>query len=163
MTPAHPLLTAFGKLQIRPTEATHVFVCTAGPDYLIVNKVQYSVNCHLYKWSDGEWRIGMEDKSTYEQRQSLYMTRISWQNAKNVHPSAKTWEKAAAEITTAVQAFVLSNRDVVVAAEREHLKEKMDSAKLTYANACAVANDALSAFQKARDIYNLYSQEMKHG
>jgi hypothetical protein len=153
MSETHEIKSKFGNLEVVLTEANHAFVSTPRSEGITVNTVTYYVNCHLYRWSTGEWRIGQEGKSEYEQRQSLHLTRKSWTTYRESLPSRAAYNKAAVEIRQAFVDFIHANPQVAEDAEREHLRETLEKFEHEYAEAVQKADEARKARDLAQDAY----------
>jgi hypothetical protein len=158
MSEQHEIKSKFGALVAVLTDASHAHVSTAGVG-IIVNKVEYHVNCHLYRWTTGEWHIGQEGKNTYGQRQSLHMTRKSWTTVATMYPSKAAYDKAAPEIRQAFVDFVHANPVVTTLAQREHLQDVLESAESKYAEALAAADEALKIRSAARAAFDSFVRE----
>ncbi len=150
MSEQHQINSKFGALVAVLTDANHAHVSTAGVG-ITVNKVEYHVNCHLYRWSDGAWHIGQEGKNQYEQRQSVHMTRKNWVRVNDMYPSRAAFDKAAPEIRQAFVDFVHANPDTAVVAQRQHLADALEAAEQRHQDAMAKALEALNALHVAQD------------
>lgn len=149
MSEQHTIKTKFGTVTATLTDANHAFVSTLPQEGITVNQVAYYVNCHLYRWSTGEWRIGQESESNeYIRQQSLYLTRKDWINVKDMHASRSAFKKAAVELTQAFVDFIRGNPQVAVNAQCKHLNEALEAAEAKYTEALTAAEEAL----KVRDL-----------
>ena len=150
MSETFTLQTTLGPLNIQFTDAKHAYISTGRDNAVTVNRVQYSVGCHVYLWSDGAWRIGQEQDEIYLQRQSFHMTRANWFKYKDAHPSKSAWDKAAGEIGLAAHNFAVNNPAVIRDAHREHLREVAEKLEREYTEALLAADEARKQFDLAR-------------
>jgi hypothetical protein len=158
MSEQHQINSKFGALVAVLTDANHAHVSTAGVG-ITVNKVEYHVNCHLYRWSDGTWHIGQEGKNQYEQRQSLHMTRKNWVRVNDMYPSRAAFDKAAPEIRQAFVDFVHANPVLATEAQWEHLQDALESAESKYAEALAAADEARKVRDAAQAAFDSFVRE----
>ena len=159
MSEIHTLQTTLGPLSIQFTDAKHAYISTGLDNPVTVNRVQYLVECHVYLWSDGVWHIGEEGKNEWEQRQSLYMSRVGWVNYKDAHPSRSAHNKAAQELRLAAHNFAVNNPAIIRDAQREHLREVAEQQDKLYADAMAAAFEIRRQRDQAQVTYADFIQD----
>src|SRR6266436_4016892 len=119
--------TKLGPIFITPTEANHLHVSSRnGNDrneggLLTLRGCEYYVSAHYYRYKDGSFNLGPEEKNSYERRQSLYIS--------NHAASESARNKLAEVLTTAVNEWVSANPQVIAVANIEHLQNKVETAR----------------------------------
>jgi hypothetical protein len=161
MSEIYTLQTTLGPLSIQFTDAKHAYISTGLDNTVTVNRVQYLVRCHVYLWSDGVWHIGEEGKNEWEQRQSLYMTRVGWVNYKDTHPSRSAHNKAAQELRLAAHNFAVNNPAIIRDAQREHLREVAEKLEREYVEALNAADEIRKNRNLAQDAYDKFLVEVQ--
>jgi hypothetical protein len=153
------VVTSLGPIWIVPTEASHIHASN-GSNALngdrslphvhtpfTVRGVEICVSAHLYKWRDGKWRIGREESSAYEQRQSLYLSRLgNW----NTEVSESARKKIADIVTAVVGEWVAQSSAKLQQAEVEHLEDEYERAQNDHLEAQKVERAAASILQQLR-------------
>ena len=65
--------TAVGIAKITPTDNHHVYVEVAPA---IVRGIEYHTTFHIFKWTSGQWHLGMEDQQEWDRQRNAYISRI---------------------------------------------------------------------------------------
>ena len=153
------LETSIGPIWIVPTEAAHIHASN-GSNALngdrslphvhtpfTVRGVEITVSAHFYKWSDGKWRIGREESSTYEQRQSLYLSRLgNWNTPVSESARMKIYDV----LTAAVGDWIAGSGAKLQQAEVEHLEDEYEHAQSAHLDAQKVEREAARTLQMLR-------------
>jgi hypothetical protein len=63
----------------------------------VVRGVQYNASADIYLWSDGQWHIGKETDSAWEQTRALSVWRINFASAKSMDNVSDSARKAIAQ------------------------------------------------------------------
>lgn len=145
---SYPLYTKIGVLNATPTDLNHISVMSPSGEFATVNKVTYSVNAHLYRWNDGKFHIGQQDKDTYQHRHSLYMTRHDFTKFTLQPATEPARNKAAQVIEEAIEDFLDKNPYALAFANRDSKRMELESAERAYADAMAAADK----LRVARDL-----------
>ncbi len=141
--------TKLGPIFITPTEANHLHVSSRnGNDrneggLLTLRGCEYYVSAHYYRYKDGSFNLGPEEKNSYERRQSLYIS--------NHAASESARNKLAEVLTTAVNEWVSANPQVIAVANIEHLQNKVETARGDIANAKKVLSQAEANLEAAKE------------
>jgi hypothetical protein len=153
---AHKIETSLGPLYLTFTSADHVCAHTSrqNDSALTVNRVQYSVNAHVYLWSDGTWNLGEEGKDAYQRRQSLHATRFHWIKVSDMYPSQPARDKMTSVVEQAVRNFAVSNAGIIRAAQLQHLQEELEKAEVIERETREAHGTAELARQQAAQALN---------
>ena len=151
--------TKLGPIFITPTEATHLHVSSRnGNDrteggLLTLRRCEYYVSAHYYRYKDGSFNLGPEEKNTYERRQSLYIS--------NHAASESARNKLAEVLTTAVNEWTAANPETIAAANIEHLHNKVEIAQGDVENAKKVLNQAEANLKAAEENLRTAEQAVR--
>jgi len=132
--------TPFGPMKYAITQGNHVFLSAGGSsdrlEPLVINRVPYYVNSHLYLQVDGTWaRKDWHDP---------YMSRT---DRTLQEPSRAARDKAYEGIKEAWQGFIGENQQLLVEAERRFLNNEIGKAE----EEIEKARDALDKLEGQRE------------
>jgi hypothetical protein len=165
--------TRFGNVFVTATGQDHIFAdanhnCMSAnlsePDRhgpLTINRVQYGVNAHFYRWADGYWRIGLEDADWSSKYHSLYGSKLNSKSYNDSHMSEAARAKFTSELTPLINDWAKQNAALLNAATIEMHEDKVEAAGaavLEARSALALAEEALEA---AREALNAAKQNAK--
>lgn len=127
----------FGNLWVVPTQKDHIYLSCGhnindpkeypegtrqGP--LVINKVDYCVNCHFYLWKDGKWHIGMENDNA-SRIGCLYLSKVNYHNPSDRFPWA-AYKKITEQLPLYINQWAMENFDKIALAHLEHLNDVME-------------------------------------
>lgn len=127
------LATPFGIVAIKPTDNQHIYLELApvSPDLdaqghryslpFTLRGVSYHGGIHLYRWADGNFHLGPEAGSSYDQRQSLYLRRHNPSNPSNDRASDSAERIILQTLLPAANVWTAANPYALDAAEQERI------------------------------------------
>jgi hypothetical protein len=126
MSEPYVLETPFGKLSLLPTDGNHIYVDgNLGP--ITINRVDYSVSVHLYKWADDNWHVGLEGNRE-SQLHSTYLSRRDHKSSSyETHSNAK--HKLEAALSPLVTQWAKTKPEALLSAESAYLLEQYQRAE----------------------------------
>lgn len=150
------LETRFGKLEVRPTSADHIWVGTEGTSEIAINGVFYHGSAHYHLWADGAWHLGPEftshedyghkrvDRPTseYERRQHINFSRREWTDYNKAHLSESAHKSLVRKLDALVNEWATGNTDVIRVAQQEHLQEQLERVQERLTNLMEQFNEA---------------------
>ena len=127
------LTTPFGIVAINPTDNAHIYIELAprAPDLdaqghrytlpFTLRGVSYHGGIHVYRWADGNFHLGPESGSSYDQRQSLYLRRENPSNPSNDRASDSAERTILQTLLPAANVWAAANACALDAAEQERI------------------------------------------
>jgi hypothetical protein len=127
------LTTPFGIVTIKPTDSNHIYIELApvSPDLdaqghryslpFAVRGVSYHGSIHVYRWKDGQFHLGPQSGSSYDQRQSLYLRRHNPSNPSNDRASDSAERTILQTLLPAANVWAAANPYALDAAEQERI------------------------------------------
>jgi hypothetical protein len=153
--------TKFGNIFVTATGSGHIFADAnhnsgsanlSEPDRhgpLTINRVQYGVNAHFYRWTDGCWHIGMESGDWSSKYHSLYGSKLVSKSFNDSHMSDAARAKFAEHVTPIINTWALENPHRLYAAAVETHEDKVNAAVVALAEAQEAVKEAEQALEAA--------------
>lgn len=137
-----------GKLNFHPTEKDHIFVES---NNVMCRKIGYQVNAHYYRWKDGKFHLGQEDKDHWRQRQSLYIHRNDWRL--NVSEPAR--KSILTALNGVVDTWVQNNGEALNIAQSVHVETAISNREALIKEANRVIRALKSEIMKLKNGMHL--------
>jgi hypothetical protein len=131
------LKTPLGHVAVTPTDNNHVHIEIAptsptldqqGRKFTLpfqVRGVLYHGSLHVYRWEDGQFHLGPQSSSSYEQRQSIYLRRSNPSHPSNDHASNAAERTILQVLIPLANAWAAANPYALDAAEHERTERDL--------------------------------------
>lgn len=115
------------QIDMRPTEKDHIFVeCQS----IMVNRVEYSLTAHYFRWNDGNFYLGMEDQQDWKRKGNLYMSR----KGDCSYPSESAKRKTIEILDKAVNKWVSESESLLLESEKKYLSHAIETRRKAIAD-----------------------------
>ena len=117
--------TKLGDVYVRTTDGKHIFAEFGRKDLFVVNTVPCHGSVHMYLWCDGQWHIGQEWSSNWDQRQGFYIRRSARVVGGDLETSEAARNKAIMHIRPALVEWAAKNAKAIAQADAEDRASKI--------------------------------------
>ncbi len=130
--------TMYGHVAFTPTDISHIYIelAPASPDLddqgrkyslpFTVRGVSYYGSIHVYRWDDGQFRIGRNASSYCQARQSIFLRRHNPNHPSNDHAANLPNVLSFKHLSPLVNTWAATNPYSLDAAQREHTASALE-------------------------------------